>query len=110
MKLGVDASQEILRSGANDFGGTLMEETISRMAGAGWGIGMTPAEFDDAIRAIGRTPGVRTTTYERIERESRFLTAIRQVWLTIFVIPVDHRVSSRKGLHPCVRLGTIVIR
>ena len=67
VKLGVAASQEVLRSGANDFGGTLMEETISRMAGAGWGIRMTPAEFDDAIRSIGRTPGVRTTTYDRIE-------------------------------------------
>ena len=67
VKLGIAASQEVLRSGANDFGGTLMEETISRMAGAGWGIRMTPAEFDTAIRSIGRTPGVRTTTYDRIE-------------------------------------------
>ena len=67
VKLGVEASSEILRSGANDFGGTLMEETISRMAGAGWGIRMAPEEFDDAIRAIGRTPAVRTTTYDRIE-------------------------------------------
>ena len=70
VKLGVEASQEVLRSGANDFGGTLMEETISRMAGAGWGIRMTPAEFDDAIRSIGRTPGVRTTTYDRIETKA----------------------------------------
>jgi FO synthase len=65
VKLGLDASQAILRSGANDFGGTLMEETISRMAGAEWGISMEPARFDDAIREIGRTPVVRTTTYER---------------------------------------------
>jgi FO synthase len=70
VKLGVEASSEILESGANDFGGTLMEETISRMAGAGWGIRMTPQQFDDAIRAIGRTPGVRTTTYERIETKA----------------------------------------
>jgi FO synthase len=70
VKLGVEASQEVLRSGANDFGGTLMEETISRMAGAGWGIRMTPAEFDDAIRSMGRTPGVRTTTYDRIETKA----------------------------------------
>jgi FO synthase len=70
VKLGVAASQEILRSGANDFGGTLMEETISRMAGAGWGIRMTPAEFDDAIRSMGRTPGVRTTTYDRIDTKA----------------------------------------
>jgi FO synthase len=64
VKLGVEACQAILRAGANDFGGTLMEETISRMAGAEWGIEMTPSGFDDAIRAIGRTPAVRTTTYE----------------------------------------------
>ena len=68
VKLGVDACQRILEAGANDFGGTLMEETISRMAGAEWGIEMTPAGFDDAIRAIGRVPAVRTTTYERVAR------------------------------------------
>jgi len=70
VKLGIEASSAILESGANDFGGTLMEETISRMAGAGWGIRMTPEEFDDAIRAIGRTPAVRTTTYDRIETKA----------------------------------------
>jgi len=68
VKLGVDACQRILQAGANDFGGTLMEETISRMAGAQWGIEMTPDGFDDAIRAIGRVPAVRTTTYDRIVR------------------------------------------
>jgi len=68
VKLGVDACQRILQAGANDFGGTLMEETISRMAGAQWGIEMTPDGFNDAIRAIGRVPAVRTTTYERVER------------------------------------------
>ncbi|MGZ4208604.1 MAG: bifunctional FO biosynthesis protein CofGH [Actinomycetota bacterium] len=67
VKLGVTACQAILRAGANDFGGTLMEETISRMAGADWGILMTPEQFDDAIVAIGRTPRVRTTTYERVD-------------------------------------------
>ncbi len=41
VKLGVASCQAILRAGANDFGGTLMEETISRMAGAEWGIEMT---------------------------------------------------------------------
>jgi FO synthase len=68
VKLGVDASQVILRGGANDFGGTLMEETISRMAGSTFGIRMEPSEFDEAILAIGRTPVQRTTTYERLQR------------------------------------------
>jgi len=66
VKLGVAACQAILQAGANDFGGTLMEETISRMAGAEWGIEMEPSRFDEAIRAIGRVPAVRTTTYERV--------------------------------------------
>ena len=70
VKLGSDGTTLMLRGGANDLGGTLMEETISRMAGAGWGIRMTPAEFDDAIRSIGRTPVVRTTTYDRIATET----------------------------------------
>jgi FO synthase len=66
VKLGIAASQAILQGGANDFGGTLMEETISRMAGAEWGIKREPSEFDDAIRAIGRMPAVRSTTYEKV--------------------------------------------
>ena len=54
--------------GANDFGGTLMEETISRMAGAEWGIRKEPEELESAIRDIERTPMQRTTTYERVSR------------------------------------------
>jgi FO synthase len=66
VKLGMDASKAILRGGANDFGGTLMEETISRMAGAEHGIRKEPHEFIEAIRDIGRVPMQRTTTYERV--------------------------------------------
>jgi 2-iminoacetate synthase ThiH len=66
VKLGITACQQILRSGANDFGGTLMEETISRMAGADHGIYMEPSRFEEAIRQIDRIPAVRTTTYERV--------------------------------------------
>ena len=66
--MGVAACQVILNGGANDFGGTLMEETISRMAGAEWGIRKEPSELREAIAAIGRTPLERTTTYERLQR------------------------------------------
>ncbi len=68
VKMGTEACQLILRGGANDFGGTLMEETISRMAGAEWGIRMDPSELEAAIRAIGRIPAERTTTYDRVRR------------------------------------------
>jgi FO synthase len=66
VKLGMDASAVMLRGGANDFGGTLMEETISRMAGSEHGIRKEPEEFVAAITALGRVPLQRTTTYERI--------------------------------------------
>ncbi len=69
VKMGVEACQLMLRGGANDFGGTLMEETISRMAGAEWGIRMEPWEIEGAIRDIGRVPAERTTTYGRVHRE-----------------------------------------
>jgi FO synthase len=68
VKLGIDACKVILRGGANDFGGTLMEETISRMAGAEWGIRKEPHELEAAIRDIGRVPARRTTTYQRAAR------------------------------------------
>ena len=78
VKLGVEASARILCAGANDFGGTLMEETISRMAGAEWGIRMTPEGFDAAIRAIGRIPAIRDTTYERIASNADLEPRYRQ--------------------------------
>ncbi|HEX2266829.1 MAG TPA: 7,8-didemethyl-8-hydroxy-5-deazariboflavin synthase, partial [Actinomycetota bacterium] len=68
VKMGMDYCKTILQGGANDFGGTLMEETISRMAGSEWGIRKEPEEFVSAIRAIGRFPRERTTTYERVDR------------------------------------------
>jgi 2-iminoacetate synthase ThiH len=68
VKMGVEACQTMLKGGANDFGGTLMEETISRMAGAEWGIRMEPSEIQNAITSIGRTPVERSTTYERLQR------------------------------------------
>jgi FO synthase len=66
VKMGMEYCKLILRGGANDFGGTLMEETISRMAGAEWGIRKEPEEFVQAIREIGRVPAERTTTYGRV--------------------------------------------
>ena len=70
VKMGMDACKLMLQGGANDFGGTLMEETISRMAGAEWGIRKEPAELIEAIHAIGRIPAERTTTYGRVHRDA----------------------------------------
>jgi FO synthase len=63
VKIGVKGSQICLESGANDLGGTLMNETISRSAGASHGQEMTPEELEGVIRHIGRTPRLRNTLY-----------------------------------------------
>src|SRR5438445_10221756 len=64
VKLGFEASLACLQAGANDFGGTLMEENISKAAGATFGEYVSPEEFRTKIRSIGRVPAERTTTYK----------------------------------------------
>jgi FO synthase len=63
VKLGVEGAQACLAAGANDLGGTLMNESISRAAGAAHGQEMPPERMEEAIRALGRTPRQRTTLY-----------------------------------------------
>jgi FO synthase len=67
VKLGFETSLACLQAGANDFSGTLMEESISKAAGATFGEYVSPEEFRSRIRSIGRLPAERTTTY-RIRR------------------------------------------
>ncbi|MCG5430800.1 bifunctional FO biosynthesis protein CofGH [Mycobacterium sp. MYCO198283] len=63
VKLGVEHTRVMLAGGANDLGGTLMEETISRMAGSEHGSAKTVAELVDIAAGIGRPARQRTTTY-----------------------------------------------
>jgi FO synthase len=65
VKLGVDGTRAMLRAGANDLGGTLMEETISRMAGSEHGSAKTVEELVEISAGIGRPVVERTTTYGR---------------------------------------------
>jgi FO synthase len=64
VKMGLDAATEALRWGVNDLGGTLMEESISRMAGSYHGVRLEPEELVAAARAAGRPAAERTTLYE----------------------------------------------
>lgn len=64
VKLGFEQSLACLEAGANDFGGTLMEESISKAAGANFGEYVSPGEFRALIRSIGRVPAERSTTYK----------------------------------------------
>ena len=67
VKLNRKLSQLCLHAGANDYGGTLMEENISREAGATAGQYTSPEEFQALILEAGRIPAERNTTYSRIQ-------------------------------------------
>ena len=71
VKLGVPGAQAVLRAGANDLGGTLMNESISRAAGANHGQELPPEAMEAAIQAAGRTPRQRTTLYADAPPERR---------------------------------------
>jgi FO synthase len=93
VKLGHRLSQLTLRAGCNDFGGTLMEESISREAGADAGEYTSAEEIEALVRDIGRQPVQRTTLYKRIHDEP--------------TTPADHGPDGRRrgsplpaGSHP----------
>jgi FO synthase len=71
VKLGTSGTQLMLQGGADDVGGTLMEETISRMAGADNGSEKTVDELEELTSAIGREAYQRTTTYGEPSAERR---------------------------------------
>jgi FO synthase len=66
VKLGLENAVALLQGGCDDLGGTLMEETISRMAGADHGIRQSPEALRATAAAAGRPAAERTTTYERV--------------------------------------------
>jgi 2-iminoacetate synthase ThiH len=70
VKLNRRLSQLCLHAGANDYGGTLMEENISREAGATAGQYTSPEDFQAIILEMGRVPAERNTTYTRIQLKS----------------------------------------
>ncbi|MFD9092820.1 bifunctional FO biosynthesis protein CofGH [Streptomyces collinus] len=71
VKLGTEGAAEMLRSGANDLGGTLMEETISRMAGSSYGSYKSVRDLVAVAEAAGRPARPRTTLYGEVPEERR---------------------------------------
>jgi FO synthase len=75
VKMGLDAATESLRWGVNDLGGTLMEESISRLAGSRHGVMLTPEQLIDAAHRAGRPAAERTTLYDIRRRHELPLVA-----------------------------------
>jgi FO synthase len=66
VKLGREVSQLALLAGADDYGGTLFEENISRLAGARFGQHVSTEEFQERILELGRVPAQRNTVYTQL--------------------------------------------
>jgi FO synthase len=71
VKLGAQGVAAALRAGVNDLGGTLMNESISRSAGAEHGQEFPPESMEELIRSAGRVPRQRTTLYDDAPEEQR---------------------------------------
>ena len=69
VKLGPEGAAACLDAGCNDLGGTLMNESISRAAGASFGQEMPPENMEALIHSLGRTPRQRTTLYRDPPRD-----------------------------------------
>jgi FO synthase len=71
VKMGAEGAAFCLDAGANDMGGTLMNESITRAAGAVHGQEMAPPAMEELIRGLGRRPRQRTTLYGTAPAERR---------------------------------------
>jgi FO synthase len=71
VKMGPQGAAACLKAGANDLGGTLMNESISRAAGTEHGQEFPPEAMEDLIRSLGRTPEQRTTLYGLVPADRR---------------------------------------
>jgi FO synthase len=90
VKLGPTGAAAALQAGANDMGGTLMNESISRAAGAAHGQELAPEAMEALIRSIGRQPRQRTTLYGR-PPEERVRSSFGAPPLLDLVQPTDLR-------------------
>ena len=73
VKNGRDGAASFLNSGANDLGGTLMNESITRAAGTEHGQEFDPEEMESLIETMGRQPRMRNTLYQNVRRERQNL-------------------------------------
>jgi FO synthase len=99
VKLGYEQSLACLESGAYDFGGTLMEESISKAAGANFGEYVSPGEFRALIRTIGRIPAERSTTYKirRVFEHPDAEEVLPSGPMPIFGAPTTHALVTSTG-------------
>src|SRR5438309_1812959 len=99
VKLGFEMSLACLQAGANDFSGTLMEESISKAAGATFGEFVSPEEFRAKIRSIGRVPAERTTTYKIRRRFDGAEEETQAATTRLQLLSAESRVPYTEGVY-----------
>ena len=87
VKMGVEGVKACLAAGVNDMGGTLMNESISRAAGAAFGQELPPEEMERTIRYMGRTPRQRDTRYGPAPEERQIASFNAAELLPIVLTP-----------------------
>lgn len=95
VKMGEEGAQACLQAGANDLGGTLMNESISRAAGTQHGQEMPPPRMDGLGRAIGRMPGQRSTLYGEVPPERVAVSYVAAPLTQIVLTPPARRKRDR---------------
>ncbi len=93
VKMGRESVKTCLRSGANDLGGTLMDETITRSAGASHGQEMTPMQMESTIRLLGRIPRQRDTLYDPAPRD-RYRASFGETRPAVGAAAIDQGATS----------------
>ena len=94
VKMGPAGAAMCLEAGANDLGGTLMNESISRAAGTQHGQEFPPDEMEKLIRSIGRTPQQRTTLYGEVPEDRRAASFVAAELAPVILTPPRKRVAA----------------
>lgn len=98
VKVGPEGARALLRGGANDLGGTLMNESISRAAGTQHGQELGPERLESIIRSLQRGPEQRTTLYAKVsaERREKSFAAMELTDLVLDPFVGKQKIASRK--------------
>ena len=93
VKMGKEGAVECLKAGANDLGGSLMNESITRAAGSKHGQEWSAIEMDRTIRNLGRIPCNRTTLYQEASLER-----IHSARSAIDLLPVENLPAAKRAV------------
>jgi FO synthase len=94
VKMGPEGAARCLQAGANDLGGTLMNESISRAAGTEHGQEFPPAAMEALIRSIGRAPEQRDTLYGGVSQDRQEASYVAEELAPVVLTPVRRTVAA----------------